>query len=94
MTAPDLLATLRALGVSVEAVEDRLRIDAPPGAITLELRSALAEQKAALLTLLRHPARPRPLHLLCAGCKGYFMHEPATFCYWCRNAREANREAA
>ena len=88
MTAPELLAALTALGATVRAVEDRLRIEAPPGALTPALRSALAEQKPALLTLLGEPPRVRPLHLLCAGCENYFMHEPATFCYWCRSKRD------
>ena len=88
MTAPELLAALTALGASVQAVEDRLRIEAPPGALTPALRCALAEQKPALLTLLREPLQVRPLHLLCAGCESYFMHEPATFCYWCRSKRD------
>ena len=87
MTAPDLLAALSAIGATVQAVEDRLRIEAPRGALTPELRAALAEQKPALLSLLREPPRVHPLHLLCVGCQGYFMHEPATFCYWCRQAR-------
>lgn len=88
MTAPELLAALTALGARVQAVEDRLRIEAPPGALTPELRILLAEQKPALLTLLREPLRLRPVHLLCAGCHSYFMHEPATFCYWCRSKRD------
>ncbi len=87
MTAGDLLAALTALGATVQAVEDRLRIQAPPGALTPELRSALAEQKPALLDLLRPVPRLRPLHLLCAGCQRYFMHEPAMLCYWCRSKR-------
>ena len=88
MTASELLATLTALGATVRAVEDRLRIEAPSGALTPELRSALAEQKPALLALVRDPPRVRPLQLLCVGCQGYFMHEPATFCYWCRAKRD------
>ena len=88
MTACELLATLTALGATVRAREDRLRIEAPSGALTPELRSALAEQKPALLDLLREPPQVRPLHLLCAGCKSFFMHEPATLCYWCRSKRD------
>ena len=88
MTAPELFAPLTALGATVEAVEDRLRIEAPPGALTPELRSALVEQQPALLTSLRGPRRVRPLHLLCAGCKNFFMHEPTTPCYWCRTKRD------
>ena len=88
MTAAELLAAVTALGATVEAVEDRLRIEAPPGVLTSELRSTLAEQKPALLALLREPQCVRPLHLLCVGCKGYFMHEPASLCYWCRSKRD------
>ena len=88
MSAAALLAELTALGATVRAVEDRLRIEAPPGAVTPELRSALAEQKLALLTLLRESPGVRPLHLLCAGCQNYFMAEPAMFCYWCRSKRD------
>ena len=37
----------------------------------------------------RQEHRPsRSLHLLCAGCKCFFMHEPATLCYWCRAKRD------
>ena len=86
MTAHQLLATLAAAGATVEIVEDRLRIDAPTGTLTPELRSVLLEQKPALIALLR----PRPLHLLCAGCKGFFMHEPATLCYWCRQKKNGS----
>ena len=89
MTAPDLLAALTAAGATLKAVEDRLRIEAPPGALTPELHSELVEQKLALLALVRQSPRARPLHLLCAGCGNYFMHEPATFCYWCRAKRDS-----
>ena len=94
MTAPELLAALTALGATMEAVEDRLRIEAPPGALTPELRSGLAEQKPALLDLLRPAPRLCPLHLLCAGCQRFFMHEPSTLCYWCRSQRDGLRLAS
>lgn len=83
MSAPELLAQLTALGATVQAVEDRLRIEAPMGALTPELRTALAEQKPALLMLLREPSRLHSQRLLCAGCHNYFMHEPAMFCHSC-----------
>jgi hypothetical protein len=54
MTARNLLSELREKGVAVKTSgEDRLVIDAPKGAITPELRSALAEHKAELLQLLK-----------------------------------------
>lgn len=92
MTPSELLATLTASGATIQAVEDRLRIEAPVGTLTPALRSALAEQKPALLSLLRQPAGPRSVHLLCVECKSYFMHEPATLCYWCRSKRDCRPE--
>jgi hypothetical protein len=86
VTAPDLLAALAALGATVTLREpDRLRIEAPPGALSPELWEALKEQKPVLLTLLREPPRVRA-HL-CAGCKRFFFPEPAFLCYWCRKSR-------
>lgn len=49
MTLPDLLATLDAQGVCLSA---RLVVDAPSGALTPELRDALAAHKALLLERL------------------------------------------
>ena len=53
-----LLAELTARGVTVAAHGDKLRIDAPAGAITPELRERLAEHKAALLAHLAGDAEP------------------------------------
>lgn len=54
MTARNLLSELREKGVAVKTSgDDRLVIDAPKGAITPELRSALAEHKAELLQILK-----------------------------------------
>ena len=52
MTARQLLAVVRAAGIRFEARGARLVYDAPRGALTPELRSALVQQKAALLMLL------------------------------------------
>lgn len=65
MTALALLAELRRRGVVLEASGDRLRYRAPSGALTAELRAALAAHKDALLEVLREtspaPAEsPRP----------------------------------
>jgi hypothetical protein len=46
MTLPELTTTLEALGVRLSA---RLVVDAPSGALTPELRDALAVHKALLL---------------------------------------------
>ena len=52
MTLAELLTVVRAADIRLEARGDRLLFDAPPGALTPELRTALAEQKPALLTFL------------------------------------------
>ncbi len=53
MTAPELLNTLASRGITLAAEGDRLRVKAPVGALTVELRQALAEHKAELLALVR-----------------------------------------
>jgi TubC N-terminal docking domain len=52
MTAAELMAELTARQVKIEAVNGRLRLDAPKGALAPRLRAALTEHKAELLTLL------------------------------------------
>ena len=52
MTALDLLTKLRSCGVAIEANGDRLKIDAPKGVITPELREALATNKTEIIALL------------------------------------------
>jgi hypothetical protein len=52
MTAAELLTVVRAADIRLEARGDRLVFDAPHGALTPKLRSALVQQKTALLTLL------------------------------------------
>lgn len=63
MSAAKLLAELKERGISLEANGDRLKVNAPKGAVTPELREALSEQKAELLTLLRS----EPTHYALAG---------------------------
>lgn len=52
MTAAVLLTELRNRGASIAVVGDRLRIDAPVGVLSADLRTALAAHKADLLRLL------------------------------------------
>jgi hypothetical protein len=52
MTAEALLNCLAALDVRLTAAGARLRVEAPAGALTAELRAALVEHKVALLDLL------------------------------------------
>src|SRR5436190_19431269 len=59
MTARNLLAQLREKGIEIKASgDDRLVIDAPKGAITPELRSALAAHKVELLQILKSEQQP------------------------------------
>jgi DNA polymerase-1 len=55
MTTLELLSDLQNLDIHLECVGDKLRVDAPKGALTPELRSILLEQKATLLALLSGP---------------------------------------
>jgi natural product biosynthesis luciferase-like monooxygenase protein len=57
--AVELLAALREADIEVWAEEDRLRFRAPPGALTAELRAALAEHRSAVMDLLRRAAAGR-----------------------------------
>ena len=63
MTLHQLLARLRSLGVHLRVERDRLRFNAPKGAMTPDLRAELAEHKEALLAFLRdvdaHVEAPR-----------------------------------
>lgn len=52
MSARALLEDLRRRGVNLEADGEGLRVDAPAGTLTDELRAALTENKARLLRLL------------------------------------------
>ena len=52
MNAAELLIELRARGVVIEAAGDRLKVDAPKGVVTPELREALAEHKIEVLALI------------------------------------------
>lgn len=55
MNVAELITELEARGVMIEAAGDRLRVDAPKGAVTLELREALAACKAEVLAILNAP---------------------------------------
>lgn len=57
MTAVALLAELRSRGASVAVVGDRVRVEAPAGTITPEIRQTLASYKPALLAILNDEAR-------------------------------------
>jgi TubC N-terminal docking domain len=52
MTPHDLLALCQERGITLEVAGDRLRCRAPVGVLTSGLKSALADQKAALMQIL------------------------------------------
>jgi hypothetical protein len=52
MSATELLAVTKAAGIALNVVGDRLRYSASKGALTPELRDAMARHKAELLILL------------------------------------------
>jgi hypothetical protein len=56
MTALELLNKLQTYDIHLECVGDKLRVNAPVGVVTPELRSLLKEQKAALMALLSEGA--------------------------------------
>lgn len=58
MTASAILAEARRRGIRLSDRDGRLRYEARPGAMTAELRAALAEHKPAVLELLRAEAAP------------------------------------
>jgi hypothetical protein len=55
MTAVEVHAIAEELGVKLTVANGKLRVDAPIGVLTEELKAALAENKAGLLALLRGP---------------------------------------
>ena len=52
MSGPDILRELRDCGVQVTLVGEKLRLDAPRGVLTAELRGRVAERKDELRRLL------------------------------------------
>ena len=72
MTLEELVTTLRSHDVILTACGDRLRVDAPAGGLSNEMRQAIRTHKAALLAMLT-PARRIPLPRSpapCWRCKG------------------------
>lgn len=83
MNAPELYRTLVARDVRIIAAGDDLRIDAPAGVITDELRAGLRAGKTGLLALLRSPPifadfeTRSPVSLRNAGARAY-ASDPST----------------
>jgi hypothetical protein len=72
MTLVEIVTMLRSHDVLLTACGDRLRVDAPAGVVSDEMRQAIHQHKAALLALLT-PERRIPLPRYpapCWRCKG------------------------
>ena len=60
LSTVEFLSHLRTLNVAISANGDKLRLSAPPGAITPELKSELAARKAEILKLLQEASIAAP----------------------------------
>jgi hypothetical protein len=67
MTALELLATLHERGVTLVPWVNRLRVDAPEGALTDELRQAIRMQKGELLALVEEWSERAAIAEYCGG---------------------------
>ena len=75
MTAVELVRDLARRGVVLRVDGAVLRARGPAGAVTAELREAIAARRSEVLALLTsHP---------CVDC-GRFAYPAPTRCYWCR----------
>jgi hypothetical protein len=72
-----LVRELRQAGVVMTAVGDRLRVDAPIGALRPRVKNELRRRKAAIISLVQSRTFP------CSTCGRFAFHHEAT-CYWCR----------
>ncbi len=84
MTAAELLDLLHAHAIGIVADGDTLRLKAPPGFVTPELRAELARHKAELIKLIdgsdairRRPAGAAALPLSCAQRQLWFLDQLA-----------------
>lgn len=72
MTAQALLRQLTGLGVRLSVVSGRLRLDAPAGVVTPELRATLAQRKGEILAALATPEQAAELRrLVPEQCRRY-----------------------
>lgn len=70
MSAAKLITELQSRGVEITAAGDRLKIKAPKGTITPELRARLVADKTEILYALQMPARWRLMEIAREATKG------------------------
>ena len=90
MMAVQLLRELKGRGAVVRAVGDRIRIEAPRGTITDELRSLIREHKTELLRLLNAGQREAGGHVeteRSAGVTLALSLRPGGRCWCCGQSR-------
>ena len=73
-TAESVLAKLSRRDIRLVADGDRLRVSAPPGAVSDELRELLARHKADLLSYLSAPSAPVPYAPSSGQRRLWFLH--------------------
>jgi hypothetical protein len=74
MNLPELHGHVHRLGIKLSVCGDRLHFQALPGVVTPEIKSALAEHKAALVAMLARPEQPEllgPRELAATHEQGY-----------------------
>jgi ribosomal protein L40E len=88
LNAMALLSDLRARGVRLEPQGDSLRVVAPKGILTADLRAVVAEHKAELLAALREPCCPAcarragPLLDVSDGCESHHITPEQVARWW------------
>lgn len=75
MSSAGLLAHLRARGVVLLAVGDRLVVDAPANTVTPQLRATLVARKSELIALLS--AEPSEVAIAAGGIAGDVQQSPS-----------------
>jgi hypothetical protein len=91
-----ILKHLHSLGAIMSVEADRLRIDAPTGVLTPEVKAALIENKSEIIGLLqvftppviREPNGEDPLDYRFDLLTGEWRHEPD----WCKNPRSTKSD--
>ena len=58
MNVLDLLSSLRKANIQISLVDDKLKIKAPKGAVTPEIKQQLSEAKQDIIEFLREAATP------------------------------------
>lgn len=101
MTAIQVIETVSAAGIRLLVTDGKLKVDAPAGVLTAEMKAELARCKAELLALLT----PRPYERCstpmtnvefgyhsCPGCRFQIVERHSGF--WVANLSQMLKEAA